>query len=77
MAAPTIVYRRSKRYYGQALSPLGYRTGLFGKYLNGYTEHHLDPRDGMIGLQLSTQGIEYFDYDVNDHGTIKALRHQR
>ena len=51
------------------LNGAGYRTGLFGKYFNDYGGITLPPGwddwFGFIG-----QG-EYFDYDVNDNGTMR------
>jgi N-acetylglucosamine-6-sulfatase len=51
------------------LKGAGYRTGLFGKYLNAYDGSTKPPGwddwFGFIG-----QG-EYFNYDVNDNGTMR------
>jgi N-acetylglucosamine-6-sulfatase len=46
---------------------VGYRTGLFGKYLNGYDGRTVPP--GWDDW-FATSGRQYFDYDVNDNGTI-------
>jgi arylsulfatase A-like enzyme len=48
------------------LRSAGYRTGLFGKYLNGYDGSSV-PRgwDDWFGNSRST----YYDWDVNDNGT--------
>src|SRR5215208_6056573 len=51
------------------LHGLGYRTGLFGKYLNGYMDSTTDIPDGW-DRWFATQGA-YFDYDANDQGTIR------
>ena len=51
------------------LKGAGYRTGLFGKYLNGpYLATTVPPGwdDWFAFKQLS-----YYNYDVNDNGTIK------
>ena len=37
------------------LQYVGYRTGLLGKYLNGYTNATFIPEDGIDGLHLSPQ----------------------
>jgi len=50
------------------LDGAGYRTGYFGKYLNGYNGTTVPPHwDDWFGLLR--QG-EYFDYNVNDNGTM-------
>ena len=52
----------------------GYRTGLFGKYLNGYEKTTFVPPgwdDWFAKLQTPEVLDNYFDYRVNDNGTIK------
>jgi arylsulfatase A-like enzyme len=49
------------------LDVAGYRTGLFGKYLNGYNAAYVPPG---WDRWFATWG-DYFRYDVNDQGTIK------
>jgi N-acetylglucosamine-6-sulfatase len=49
------------------LSDVGYRSGLFGKYLNGYSGTSVPP--GWADW-FALESVEYFDYDVNDNGTI-------
>jgi N-acetylglucosamine-6-sulfatase len=52
------------------LNGAGYRTGLFGKYMNRYTNTTTIPRGWDRWFAASTIGDpEYFDYDVNDDGT--------
>ena len=51
------------------LDSAGYRTGLFGKYLNGYMDTTTDIPQGW-DRWFATQG-GFFDYDANDQGTIK------
>jgi len=46
----------------------GYRTGLFGKYLNGYSGTSVPP--GWTRW-FATLSVRYFDYKVNDNGTIR------
>jgi N-acetylglucosamine-6-sulfatase len=50
------------------LHAAGYRTGFFGKYLNGYDGTTVPPKwdDWFAFKQLA-----YFNYDVNDNGTIR------
>jgi N-acetylglucosamine-6-sulfatase len=53
------------------LDAAGYRTGLFGKYLNGYNGNTV-PRGWDVwfgGVWMG--GVEYYDYDINDNGTIR------
>jgi arylsulfatase A-like enzyme len=54
------------------LHDAGYRTGLFGKYLNGYTDTTFRPPgwDRWFAT-LASGDPTYFDYDVNDDGTIR------
>jgi N-acetylglucosamine-6-sulfatase len=54
------------------LHDAGYRTGLFGKYLNGYTATTAPttrPPGWEDWFAFTTGG--YYNYDVNDNGTIK------
>ncbi len=53
------------------LGAAGYRTGLFGKYINGY-DGSVVPEgwDDWFGRWNDGNG-GYFDYDANDNGTIK------
>ena len=52
------------------LNGAGYRTGLFGKYMNRYTNITTVPRGWDRWFAVSTIGDpEYFDYDVNVDGT--------
>ena len=58
-----------KTTWPRACSGAGYRTGLFGKYLNGYEKTTSVPPgwDDWFAMQPPA----YFDYRVNDNGTIK------
>ena len=49
------------------LQEAGYRTGLFGKYLNGYGDSRTFIPPGW-DRWFATQG-DFFDYNVNDQGT--------
>src|SRR5215211_240917 len=51
------------------LQGAGYRTGLFGKYLNGYNTMEM-PR-GWDRWFAHVNGIDYYDYQINDDGTIR------
>jgi N-acetylglucosamine-6-sulfatase len=54
------------------LHDAGYRTGLCGKYLNGYADTTFRPRgwDRWFAT-LSSGDARYFDFDVNDQGTVR------
>jgi len=54
------------------LDDAGYRTGLFGKYLNGYHDATEIPPGWNRWFATFQPPWKYFDYDVNDNG---ALRH--
>jgi N-acetylglucosamine-6-sulfatase len=49
----------------------GYRTGLFGKYLNGYEKTTSIPPGWVDWFARLQKPNNYFDYRVNDNGTIK------
>jgi N-acetylglucosamine-6-sulfatase len=50
----------------------GYRTGLFGKYMNRYDNTTYRPLGWDRWFALSAAGDpEYFRYDINDDGTIR------
>jgi N-acetylglucosamine-6-sulfatase len=53
------------------LQGAGYRTGLFGKYINRYDNTTYKPPgwDRWFALLFSGDP-KYFDYDVNDQGTV-------
>jgi N-acetylglucosamine-6-sulfatase len=51
------------------LQDAGYRTGLFGKYLNGYNTMEIPP--GWDRWFAHVNDIDYYDYQINDDGTIK------
>jgi N-acetylglucosamine-6-sulfatase len=59
------------------LQGAGYRTGLLGKYLNGYTNTTYIPQQGgkvqwdRWFAAFTSGDPRYFDYDVNDQGTIR------
>jgi N-acetylglucosamine-6-sulfatase len=50
----------------------GYRTGLFGKYMNRYAETTYVPQGWDRWFAAATRGDpKYFDYDVSDNGTTR------
>jgi N-acetylglucosamine-6-sulfatase len=49
----------------------GYRTALIGKYLNGYTNTTYKPPGWDKWFATSSLTHDYFNYDVNDNGTIR------
>jgi N-acetylglucosamine-6-sulfatase len=59
------------------LHSAGYRTGLFGKYLNGYTNTTYIPQQGgevqwdRWFAAFTSGDLRYFDYDVNDQGVVR------
>jgi N-acetylglucosamine-6-sulfatase len=68
-------YRRKgneKDNVATRLRGAGYRTGLFGKYMNRYANTTHRPPGWDRWFAASTLGApHYFDYDVNDNGTIR------
>jgi arylsulfatase A-like enzyme len=54
------------------LNGVGYRTGLFGKYMNRYANTTHVPRGWDRWFATWSRGDpKYFDYDVNDDGTTR------
>jgi N-acetylglucosamine-6-sulfatase len=68
-----------KKHGGEAnnvatrLDAAGYRTALFGKYLNGYSAHSAGTSvpPGWDRWFADVGSAGYYDYDVNDNGTKK------
>jgi N-acetylglucosamine-6-sulfatase len=52
------------------LDAAGYRTGLFGKYFNGYNQGNTHVPPGW-DRWFASGAFRYFDYDANDQGTIR------
>jgi N-acetylglucosamine-6-sulfatase len=52
------------------LAGAGYRTGLFGMYLNGYKATTGKP-PGWYKWFAHVNGISYYDYQINNDGTTK------
>ena len=63
-----------------ALQNAGYRTALMGKYLNEYMqvpsfgipENYVPP--GWSEWDVAGWGYSEYDYDLNENGTVRALR---
>jgi len=53
------------------LQHAGYRTGLFGKYLNGYSGATDNTPPLGWDRWFAFKTLHYYGYDVNDNGTIK------
>jgi arylsulfatase A-like enzyme len=55
------------------LHDAGYRTGLFGKYLNHYEGSSVPPGwdNWFATFDSNEDQAHYFDYDVNNNGTIR------
>jgi N-acetylglucosamine-6-sulfatase len=53
------------------LDDAGYRTGLFGKYFNGYESTTVPPGWDRWFAKLHPTLFDYYDYDVNDNGQIR------
>jgi arylsulfatase A-like enzyme len=63
------------------LRAAGYRTALFGKYLNGYPSdsppEYVPPGWDDWQVQLTTyENSRYFDYQMNENGRIVAYAHR-
>src|SRR5688500_18560739 len=52
------------------LDAAGYRTGLFGKYFNGYNQGNTYVPPGW-DRWFAAGAFRYFDYDANDQGIIR------
>jgi N-acetylglucosamine-6-sulfatase len=52
------------------LDAAGYKTGLFGKYLNGYNQGNTYVPPGW-DRWFGAGAFRYLDYDANDQGTIR------
>ena len=60
-----------RRTIATMLDDAGYRTGFFGKYLNGYPfgrSHYVPP--GWDVFAAYERATEYFNYMLNEQGTI-------
>lgn len=65
---------------GKALHDAGYRTGLMGKYLNGYPNPndptHIPPGWDTWWAPITDSAYSSYDYTVNDNGTLVSYGHQ-
>jgi arylsulfatase A-like enzyme len=57
------------RSFAMALSAAGYRTGMFGKYLNGY-EANSPPDPGWTDWLAGSRAYRGFEYDLSDNGFL-------
>src|SRR5204862_7644826 len=55
--------------YATALQPLGYRTGMGGKYLNGYLPRNGVP-PGWTDWRVAGNAYAEFNYNLNENGAI-------
>jgi N-acetylglucosamine-6-sulfatase len=53
------------------LDAVGYTNGFFGKYLNGYIDATDNTRPPGWDDWFAFKTVGYYNYDVNDNGTIK------
>ena len=60
-----------KRNVATRLNGAGYRTGLIGKYMNGYQGRGVPVGWDKWFARWNDGSGGYFDYDVNDNGTIR------
>jgi N-acetylglucosamine-6-sulfatase len=84
----TDVYRNAPRHGGFEsfdgrstvatwLDQAGYRTGFFGKYLNGYEGTHVPPGwDRWVAFSGARQAGRYFDYRLNVDGALRSFGSQ-
>ena len=64
---------------GTLLEDAGYRTGFFGKYMNGYNQLWADSMHIPAGWTIwnAFRNVRYFDYDLIENGDGGTLRHGR
>ncbi|MET0818978.1 MAG: sulfatase [Solirubrobacteraceae bacterium] len=60
-------YGNAARSFAVPLAAAGYRTGMFGKYLNGYGAN-VPPDPGWTGWLAGSDAYFGFDYDLSDNG---------
>jgi N-acetylglucosamine-6-sulfatase len=57
-----------------ALAEAGYRTGMFGKFLNGYRRARgARPAPGFTRWVANDGPADYFDFEVSDGGEVKEI----
>lgn len=60
-----------ERTFAVALRDRGYRTALFGKYLNGYSPAKGGVPPGWTDWAATARGYQGFDYQFNENGTLR------
>lgn len=61
--------------FATALRATGYRTGMMGKYLNGYQPENPVP-PGWSEWDVAGNGYPEFDYSLNENGRVVKYGHQ-
>lgn len=61
--------------FATALQAAGYRTGMMGKYLNGYQPQDPVP-PGWSEWDVAGNGYPQFDYSLNENGRVVDYGHQ-
>jgi arylsulfatase A-like enzyme len=62
--------------FGTSLSAAGYRTALFGKFLNGYLATRDGPLPGFTEWQASAAGYRQYNYTLNVNGEPERFGHE-
>jgi len=66
--------RAKRKTFAVALDDAGYRTGMFGKFLNGYRRSAgAKPAPGFGRWLANHRPADYFDFKVSDEGTVKRI----
>ena len=60
-------YGNDTRSVAVGLAAAGYRTGIFGKYINGY-EANVRPDPGWTDWMAGSRAYSGFEYDLSDNG---------
>jgi arylsulfatase A-like enzyme len=58
------------RTWATALQPLGYRTGMGGKYLNGYLPRNGGVPPGWTDWHVAGNAYAEFNYNLNENGAL-------
>jgi arylsulfatase A-like enzyme len=61
--------------FGTSLTAAGYRTGLLGKFLNGYLATRDAPLPGFAEWQASAAGYRQYNYTLNVNGEPERFGH--
>ena len=68
---------KDRQTYATALHAGGYRTAMFGKYLNEYGKNTTYVPPGWDEWHVSDNGYGGFGYTINDNGTLHRHGHKR